>query len=104
MRANARILSLNVVRQLYRSEANNTTRNHPLLCNGKLKVDTWKPPCIYLLLCKYDILRYEVSTVKKGQKRRMWTKAQKLEIIHKHLDEHISLRTLEKECQADRSD
>lgn len=41
--------------------------------------------------------------MKKGQKRRAWTPEQKSEIVHKHLDEHISLRTLEKEYQADRS-
>lgn len=38
--------------------------------------------------------------MRKGQKRRTWAKTQKLEIIHKHLDEHISVRTLEKENQA----
>ena len=52
------------------------------------------------LLCKYDIIKYEVSQMKKGQKRRVWTKSQKREIIHKHLDEHISVRALEKEYQA----
>lgn len=41
--------------------------------------------------------------MKKGQNRRVWTPEQKSEIVHKHLDEHISLRTLEKEYQADRS-
>lgn len=41
--------------------------------------------------------------MKKGQKKRIWTKEQKLEIIGKHLNEHISLRTLEKEYTADRS-
>lgn len=41
--------------------------------------------------------------MKKGQKRRIWTKEQKLEIIGKHLNEHISVRTLEKEYNADRS-
>ena len=41
--------------------------------------------------------------MKKGQKRRVWTKEQKLEIIGKHLNEHISVRTLEKEYNADRS-
>lgn len=37
------------------------------------------------------------------RKRRIWTKEQKLEIIEKHLKEHISVRTLEKEYDADRS-
>ena len=41
--------------------------------------------------------------MKKGQKKRVWTKEQKLEIIGKHLNEHISVRTLEKEYNADRS-
>ncbi len=41
--------------------------------------------------------------MKKGQKKRIWTKEQKLEIIGKHLKEHISVRTLEKEYNADRS-
>lgn len=41
--------------------------------------------------------------MKKGQKRRIWTKEQKLEIICKHLKERISVRTLEKEYDADRS-
>ena len=41
--------------------------------------------------------------MKKGQKKRKWTKEQKLEIIGKHLNEHISVRTLEKEYDADRS-
>lgn len=41
--------------------------------------------------------------VKKGQTRRVWTPEQKAEIVHKHLDNHISVRTLEKEYHADRS-
>jgi len=41
--------------------------------------------------------------MKKGQKKRIWTKEQKLEIIEKHLKEHVSVRTLEKEYNADRS-
>lgn len=41
--------------------------------------------------------------MKKGQKKRMWTPEQKTEIVHKHLDEHISVRTLEKEYTADHS-
>ena len=35
--------------------------------------------------------------MKKGQVKRMWTKEQKLEIVHKHLDEHISVKKLGKE-------
>ena len=41
--------------------------------------------------------------MKKGQKKRIWTKEQKLEIINKHLKEHVSVRSLEKEYNADRS-
>jgi len=41
--------------------------------------------------------------VKKGQTRRVWTPEQKAEIVHKHLNNHISVRTLEKEYRADRS-
>lgn len=41
--------------------------------------------------------------VRKGQKKRIWTPEQKSESVHKHIDEHISVRTLEKEYNADRS-
>ena len=41
--------------------------------------------------------------MKKGQTKRVWTPEQKSEIVHKHLDEHISVRTLEKQYNADRS-
>ena len=41
--------------------------------------------------------------MRKGQKKRIWTPEQKLEIVHKHLDNHISVRTLEREYTADRS-
>ena len=41
--------------------------------------------------------------MKKGQSRRVWTPEEKAEIVHKHLDQHISVRTLEKEYHADRS-
>ena len=41
--------------------------------------------------------------VKKGQAKRVWTPEQKAEIVYKHLNEHISVRTLEKEYHADRS-
>ena len=44
----------------------------------------------------------EVGTMRKGQKKRVWTPEQKSEIVHKHLDEHISVRTLEREYTADR--
>ena len=45
----------------------------------------------------------EVGTMRKGQKKRVWTPEQKSEIVHKHLDEHISVRTLEREYTADKS-
>ncbi|WP_091130946.1 hypothetical protein [Oscillibacter sp. PC13] len=48
-------------------------------------------------------IRLEVVSLRKGQKRRIWTSEQKSEIVHKHLDDHISVRTLEREYQADRS-
>ncbi|MDO5544460.1 MAG: transposase [Eubacteriales bacterium] len=41
--------------------------------------------------------------MRKGQRKREWTPEQKSEIVHKHLDDHISVRTLEKEYTADRS-
>lgn len=44
-----------------------------------------------------------MEMVKKGQKKRVWTPEQKAEIVYKHLNEHISVRTLEKEYHADRS-
>lgn len=39
--------------------------------------------------------------MKKGQKKRKWTVEQKLEIVHKHLDDHVSVRTLAKEYATD---
>lgn len=45
----------------------------------------------------------EVVIVRKGQTKRVWTPEQKSEIVHKHLDDHISVRTLEREYTADRS-
>ena len=44
-----------------------------------------------------------MEIVKKGEKKRVWTPEQKAEIVYKHLNEHISVRTLEKEYHADRS-
>lgn len=41
--------------------------------------------------------------MKKGQTKRIWTPEQKAEIVRKHLEDHISVRTLEKKYQADRS-
>ena len=39
--------------------------------------------------------------MKKGQKKRIWTPEQKLEIVQKHLDKHISVEKLGKEYAAD---
>ena len=41
--------------------------------------------------------------MRKEQKKRIWTKEQKLEIIHKHINEHISAGSLSKEYNADKS-
>ena len=41
--------------------------------------------------------------MKKEQKKRVWTPEQKLEIVRKHLDEHVSVKKLEKEYQVDHS-
>ena len=41
--------------------------------------------------------------MKKGQHPRKWSKEQKLEIISKHLNEHVSVRQLGKEYDADYS-
>ena len=41
--------------------------------------------------------------MKKGQNKQVWTPEQKAEIVYKHLNDHISVRTLEKEYHADRS-
>jgi len=45
----------------------------------------------------------EVVTVRKGQKKRVWTPEQKSEIVHRHLDEHVSVCKLSKEYSADKS-
>jgi len=39
--------------------------------------------------------------VKKGQKKRTWAPEQKLEIVRKHIDGHISVRALAKEYETD---
>ena len=39
--------------------------------------------------------------MKKGQKKRIWTPEQKLEIVQKHLEDHISVEKLGKEYAAD---
>ena len=40
---------------------------------------------------------------KKGQKKRVWTPEQKLDVVHKHLDEHISVKALGKEYNVSHS-
>ena len=51
--------------------------------------------CLPFLYAKIRELGGE--TMRKGQRKREWTVEQKLEIIHRYLDEHISVRTLGKE-------
>ena len=41
------------------------------------------------------------ENMRKGQKKRIWTPTQKVEIVRKHLDDHISVCTLEKEYGAE---
>ena len=41
--------------------------------------------------------------MEKGRKNRKWTPEQKLEIVHKHLNDHISVKKLEKEYQVEHS-
>ena len=53
--------------------------------------------------CFYVKIDIEVVTVKKGQRKRVWTPEEKEEIVRKHLEEHVSVRELEKGYQADHS-
>jgi transposase-like protein len=46
-------------------------------------------------------MKMEVKQMKKGQKKRIWTPEQKLEIVQKHLEDHISAEKLGKEYSAD---
>ena len=41
--------------------------------------------------------------MRKGQKKRVWAPEQKSDIVQKHLEQHVSVRTLEEEYSADRS-
>ena len=41
--------------------------------------------------------------MRKGQKKRKWTPTQKMEIVKKHLDEHVSVKKLEKEYEVEHS-
>lgn len=54
-------------------------------------------------LCFLGKIEEVVEKVKKGQTKRIWTPEQKAEIVYKHLEDHSSVRTLEKKYQADRS-
>lgn len=54
-------------------------------------------------LCFLGKIEKVVEKVKKGQTKRIWTPEQKAEIVYKHLEDHSSVRTLEKKYQADRS-
>ena len=45
----------------------------------------------------------EVFQLKKGQKKQIWTKEQKLAIIKKYYEEHLSAGSLAKEYNADKS-
>ena len=45
----------------------------------------------------------EVFQLKKGQKKQLWTKEQKLAIIKKYYEEHLSAGSLAKEYNADKS-
>ena len=40
--------------------------------------------------------------MRKGQTKRVWTPEQEPEIVHKYLDDHVSVRTLEREYTAGR--
>ena len=52
----------------------------------------------------HDIIKEkELIRMKKGQQRRCWTKEEKLEIIKRYTDEHISSRELGKIYNADHS-
>ena len=46
---------------------------------------------------------YGGEIMEKGRKNRKWTPEQKLEIVHKHLNDHISVKKLEKEYQVEHS-
>jgi len=45
----------------------------------------------------------EVFELKKGQKKRIWTKEQKLAIIKRYYEEHVSAASLAEEYEADKS-
>lgn len=57
---------------------------------------------MYLLFCLCDKIIVEVFELKKGQTKRIWTKEQKLAIIKRYYEEHISAGSLAKEYAADK--
>ena len=57
---------------------------------------------MYLLFCLCDKIIVEVFELKKGQTKRIWTKEQKLAIIKRYYEEHISAGSLSKEYAADK--
>ena len=58
---------------------------------------------MYLLFCFCDKIIMEVFDLKKGQKKRIWTKEQKLAIIKRYYEEHVSAGSLAEEYEADKS-
>ena len=58
---------------------------------------------MYLLFCFCDKIIMEVFELKKGQKKRIWTKEQKLAIIKRYYEEHVSAGSLAEEYEADKS-
>ena len=57
---------------------------------------------MYLLFCFCDKIIVEVFELKKGQIKRIWTKEQKLAIIKRYYEEHISAGSLAKEYVTDK--
>ncbi len=57
---------------------------------------------MYLLFCFCDKIIVVVFELKKGQTKRIWTKEQKLAIIKRYYEEHISSGSLAKEYVADK--
>ena len=57
---------------------------------------------MYLLFCFCATIIVEVFKLKKGQTKRNWTKEQKLAIIKRYYEEHISAGSLAKEYDADK--
>ena len=63
-----------------------------------MKVDTEKVPTF--IFCSRIQERHKIGGVsmsKKGVPHRKWSKEEKLRVIRLHLDEHISIREIEKE-------